>query len=140
MGKKETAAVDKFISESHGRLKCYKIENTIGSAMPDVISENRHGTAFWVEAKHIDDWPKRPTTCPLKGHFERGQQGWARSWKSWNGKAFVLLRVGMGRGAQFYLLAVGSHDLDAIPKSRLIDDEICVAAGLSNIIEYLEIL
>lgn len=137
MGRKETAALDKFIAESHGRLKMYKIENTIASAMPDLVGENRKGSAFWIEGKHIDDWPRRPTTCPLKGAFERGQESWARSWESWNGISLVLLRVGMGRGGCYYLLRIDSEGLEVKTKESLLTNS-CVAAGLENIIEYLE--
>ena len=136
MGIKETQAVNKLIADSHGRLKLYKVENTIASAMPDLIGENRKGTAFWIEGKHIDDWPKRATTCPLRSHFEPGQQAWHRSWESWNGHALVFLRVGIGRGASFYIFRHNGDDMEKMTKAQLLD--ICVAASITDIIEYLE--
>lgn len=136
MGKKETKAVDKLISSSSGRLKLFKIENTIGSAMPDLIGENRSGKSFWLEAKHLDAWPKRESTFPLKGAFEKGQQAWSKAWISWNGNAFLFLRVGEIRTYHYFLIEFTRDDLEL--KTQLELMTLTIREGIENIIDFLE--
>ena len=139
MGKKETQrVVNKFIDETQKKLKIHKIEN-IGQAMPDLVCMNRKATTFWLEAKHLEALPKRETTCPLKGHFEKGQQGWGRSWNSWGGFHFVLLRVNSGPGAGWYLFSVSHGDLEEKTWEQLKSDSM-VTEGLDNIKLFLEYL
>lgn len=130
MAFKEQKAYDNFSADSVGVLKLYRVENMIGSAMPDVIGENRKGAAFWLELKALHEWPKRATTCPLKGKFEKGQLGWLRAWVSWNGRAYVLLRVGV----DFYLLDP-RNALDELPTSQLIES--ALVTGKATIIKFL---
>lgn len=136
MNQREAKAVAKFIESSMGRLKIFKIENKIPGPIPDLICENRKGTSFWIEAKQIIKWPSRSTTCPLKGAFERGQQGWSRAWISWGGNAFCLLRVGEGRSYEFFLLDFTGEDLERVTLDDF--ERVVIKKGISNIIEYLE--
>lgn len=137
MGKKETQrVVNKFIDETQKKLKIHKIEN-IGQAMPDLVCMNRKATTFWLEAKHLEALPKREGTCPLKGKFEKGQQGWGRAWNSWGGFHFVLLRVNSGPGAGWYLFSVSHGDLEEKTWEQLKSDSM-VTEGLDNIKLFLE--
>lgn len=136
MNQREAKAVNKFIKETEGYFKLFKIENKIPGPMPDVVGENRKGHAFWLEAKQLEKWPARETTFPLKGAFQRGQQGWSRSWNSWGGNAFCLLKVGDGRVSEFYLIDFMRGDLETKTRSELM--EVVLAEGINNIISYLE--
>lgn len=135
MNRNEEIAVNKLIDKSLGVLKIFKIENTVNNAMPDLICENRKGTAFFIEAKHLVEWPKRDSTFPLRSKFEKGQQAFGSSWVSWGGHDFCFLKVGAGRDYEFYLLPFNNGRLSEKTKDELIDCSIMI--GLQNIIDYL---
>lgn len=118
-----------------GRIRFERIENSARSAMPDVIAQNKRGTAVWIENKAIPAWPARDSTLPLRGRFERGQLGWGRAWISWGGYSCVLLRVGEGAKAEWLLLNP-SMPLDEMTKGQLLWSAFRV--GKDNIIEFLE--
>lgn len=137
---KEQLTYDTFKSGCLGTLKLERIENQLGQGMPDVLGTNRSGTVFWLELKALDEWPKRATTCPLKGKFEKGQLAFMAAHRTgWNGEAFVLLRVG-----KLYLLLKPFMDLESYTKEQLCDTSRAsnpvVAVGKDPIIEYLKAL
>lgn len=138
MNQNETKAVNLFIEEALGRLKLFKVENKIPGPMPDMVGENREGEAFWLEAKYIEAWPKRETTCPLNGAFQRGQQAWSRSWLSWGGNAFCLLSIGKGRGREWWLIKFTQDDLEKMTRGEL--ENVKLAEGIENITLFLETL
>lgn len=115
-----------------GRLNQTRIENMLGEATPDINGCNRHGTGFWIELKALTDWPARDTTCPMKGHFEKGQLSFLRGKLSWKQPSFVLLRVS---SRDWYLLDP-SQDLDKLNKQGII--RASFAMGKEECISYLE--
>lgn len=137
---KEQLAYDSFKSSCLGELKLERIENQLGQGMPDVLAINRSGTVFWLELKALVEWPKRDTTCPLKGKFEKGQLAFMASHRSsWNGHAFVLLRVG-----PVYYLLKPYLDLEKMTYTQLLEGQgmtgPLVTIGKTEIIEYLKAL
>lgn len=115
-----------------GLLNQTRIENMLGEATPDINGCNRHGTGFWIELKALTDWPARSTTCPLKGHFEKGQLTFLRNKLSWKQAAFVLLRV---RGKEWYLLDP-TKELEQLNKEGIIAASFAI--GKDKCISYLE--
>lgn len=129
---KEQLAYDSFANGCQSILRLERIENMIGESMPDVLGINREGRVFWLELKALVDWPKRESTCPLKGKFEKGQLGFLCSWRTgWDGEAFLLLRVGT-----VYYLIKPMMDLEKFTTNQL--KEFAVATGKQACIEYLE--
>lgn len=132
MNQKERKARDKFKDKSLGRIKVCLIENMLGDGTPDSICINRNGAVFWIEFK-ADDWPKRPTTLPLKRSFEKGQIPFLKEWQDWHGKSFVLICF----DGEFYLLNPNAKkDLREATKEELIGD--VIQMGLENIVKFLE--
>lgn len=131
MATKEQLAFTSFKAGCPGTLNLYRVENQITAGMPDVIAINRSGCVFWLELKAYEDWPKRDSTCIFKGKFEKGQLGFLCSWRSWNGHAFVLLKVG-----KVYYLIRPSMDLEKFDRLTLMEE--ALAIGKLEIIEYLE--
>lgn len=119
---------------SIGRLQMHRIENSVGEALPDVIGINRNGTAFWLENKYLEEWPKRATTFPLASAFQRGQLGKLRMWRDWKGRSFVLLRVGKD-----FILLNPSHPLKEMNQAELMSIAALIV-GKDEIIKYLESL
>lgn len=119
------------------KYKLYRIENMIGSGMPDVLGKNKtFGTVFFLENKALHEWPARDSTQPLKTKFEQKQLPFAREWNSTKGNSFVLLRVGK---AEWLLLKEdlrNEKSLDQMTRQELIDG--AIELGIKNIIEYLE--
>ncbi len=132
----EKRARDAFKSKSQGIIHIEGIENMLSEATADAICINRNGVAFWVEFKHLDDWPKRDTTLPLRRSFEKGQLPFLKQWQSWKGLAYVLLKV----GNEWYLLmakgVVGmDKGLDEQTEAEIKSAARCT--GVKSIIEYL---
>ena len=133
MNQKETKARDAFRSRAEGKINIELIENQQSSSTPDAICINRRGSVFWLEFKALDKWPVKAATCPLKNSFERGQIPKLKEWVSWNGLAFVLLKV----SDEFYLLHPKS-DVDLTMMTQENISIFCVASGLGNVVTYLE--
>lgn len=91
---KEQLMWDRLKEAAQGILQMDRVENQCRESMPDVNGINRNGVDFWLELKALHVWPKRATTCPLKGAFQKGQIAWGLARNSWGGQSFVLLRVG----------------------------------------------
>jgi len=127
---KEQRAFATVKESSLGRLNMKRIENSITAGMPDVILINRKGTVVWLELKALDEWPKRATTAPLKGKFEKGQLAFMREWRSWKGHSFCLLRV----GTVYYLLDPRSQ-LDELSTQQLTE---MAVVGKDAVIGHLE--
>lgn len=132
---KETLYNKKFKDHSPKTLKIFLVENRVGSATPDMDGINRRGTAFKLEGKHTDALPKRQTTCPLKGAFEKGQLGWLAAWKSWGGHGFVLFHIGTGRNQKFMLLDAAPN-LEEVQLGDLYN--YVLADGIDECVAYLE--
>jgi len=131
--KKETLAREAFQKASMGIILIELIENQMSEATADTKCINRKGASFWIEIKALDDWPARAGTAPLRNSFERGQIPFLKQWMSWNGKAYVLLRVGQ----EFFLLNPKSE----IPLVEATQKEIrdtAIRIGLVRIILFLE--
>jgi hypothetical protein len=134
MKKKETKAWQAF--ENHidtAKLKYERME-TNRESFPDVIAQNRQGAVILLENKHIDEWPKKPATCPLKDAFEPGQLPFLRNWCQWEGNAYVLLHV--GEGQREVLLLPPQCPLDQMTAVDLHD--YALALDRLSIITYLE--
>lgn len=129
----ESKAKKNFKDQALGRLNIKLVENQMGQGMSDMICINRRGTVVWMEAKHLDAWPKRATTLPLRLCFEPGQIPFLKEWVSWNGHGFVLLRV----IDEFYLLhPKGKFDLVDMTQAEV--KEYAIQIGVENIIKFLE--
>lgn len=139
---KEQRLWDSFSGAAKGRLHLTRIENQLQS-VPDVIGINDIGTVFWLELKALDEWPKRESTKPLLGSFERGQLPFMRAWESRGGFAFVLLRI--TSPFEWLLLRVphGAYapDLRQMTREQLLDHAAEVSeAGPLPIITHLQFL
>jgi hypothetical protein len=141
---KEQREWDVFSKHAAGRLLLHRVENSVRESMPDVIGENRDGKAFWLELKALYEWPKRATTKPLRGAFEKGQIPFGKEWIMWGGNAYVLLRVGQD---EWFLLSckpriIGmtwpENSIDLADMTRDQINSSAVAIGLEPIIEFLE--
>ncbi|AWN08545.1 DNA helicase [Xanthomonas phage XcP1] len=113
------------------KINARRIENLLSDGMSDVFCMNKNGTSFWIENKALLGWPKRDSTCPLRGMFEPGQIPFMRNIIFWGGFAFVLLRVGV----EYYLLDP-KLDLCTLNRSDLVSS--AIAAGKKEIIRNLE--
>ncbi len=133
--KDEANAKKNFQKHALGRLLIKLVENQMGQGMADMVGTNRHGTAFWLEAKDLGEWPKRAATLPLRLSFEPGQVPFLKEWTSWNGHAFCLLRA---EGEYYLLHPKGQFDLVDMTQSEIKAD--AVRTGVENIISYLESL
>lgn len=136
MNQKESKARDKFRKESEGRIKVKLVENQASQSTSDSAAINRRGNMFWLEFKALDDWPKRATTYPLKDAFRPGQIPFMKEWISWQGRAYVVLKV-----ASDWLLLRPNTLIDGglpyMTQSEL--REHATAIGLASIIDFLEI-
>lgn len=132
---KETIYNKRFKDLSPKTLKIFLVENRVGSATPDMDGINRNGAAFKLEGKHLDSWPKRQSTCPLRGAFENGQLGWMAAWRSWGGHAFVLLHIGVGRANKFLILEPVAN-LEEVPLGELY--QYVLADGTDECVAFLE--
>ena len=132
MNQKESKAKNRFRDKALGRIRVYMIENMVSDGMADSICINRQGGVFWIEFK-ADNWPKRPTTIPLKRSFEKGQIPFLKEWQSWHGKSFVMICF----DDEFYLLNPNAKkDLREATKAEIVEEAVCI--GLEPIIKYLE--
>ena len=129
----ESALKSTFKKNALGRLNIHLVENQMGQGMSDMICINRRGTVVWLEAKHLDVWPKRETTLPLRLVFEPGQVPFLKEWVSWSGQAFVLLRA---EGELYLLFPKGKFDLVDMTQAEI--KEFAVQTGAKDIIEFLE--
>jgi hypothetical protein len=84
-----------------GRLHLLRIENLVGSGVPDVEG-CLNGNHFWIELKCAAE-PKRADT-KLKPRFQPRQIPWLKARDRAGGRAYVLLQVGSGHSATRYLL------------------------------------
>jgi penicillin-binding protein-related factor A (putative recombinase) len=129
--KPEQRAYDNFRKASEGILLLHRVENVVRDGMPDVIGTNRNGGVFWLELKAIAAWPKRATSHPLAGRFEKGQLAFLSEWRSWGGNSFVLLR-----DDKDYILLPSDLYLDDWAAEKMHGE--CIAYGINEIIEYLK--
>jgi len=130
----EQLAWDNFKGAVRGRLNCYRVENQIAEAMPDVVGQNKNGATFWLELKAINIWPKRASTPVLRGKFEPGQIPWAVQWNQWGGNAFILAKI-----SSVYYLLQPELNMDLVPGSDF--ERLIIAHGhAGNIVSYLESL
>jgi penicillin-binding protein-related factor A (putative recombinase) len=132
----ESNARKAFEAKSQGIILVLPVENMLSEAMSDSMCINRNGKAFWIEFKHLDEWPKRAMTLPLRSKFERGQIPFLKQWQSWRGLGYVLLKA---EGEYYLLMAKGvvgvTKDLNEMNKEELIAAS--RATGLSAIVKYL---
>lgn len=133
--KDEARAKRNFQDKAIGRLNIKLVENQMGQGMADMICINRNGGVIWLEAKDLDEWPKRPTALPLKGAFEPGQIPFLKEWVSWKGHAFCLLRAD---GEYYLLFPKGRFDLIDMTQAEIKSE--AVQTGAENIISFLESL
>lgn len=132
----EKNARTSFEAKSQGIILTIPIENMLSESTSDAMCINRHGVSFWVEFKHLDEWPKRAGTFPLKSKFERGQLPFLKQWQSWRGLAYVLLKA---EGEYYLLMAKGvvgmEKELNEMTTVEL--KGFSRAIGLVAIVKYL---
>jgi hypothetical protein len=89
-----------------------RVENAVGSGMPDVEGQVKRGQQFWIELKSC----KRPAneTTPLRFKFQKGQPEWIERRISVGGYVWLLLQVGQGASRAIYLVH-GRH-IDEVAK------------------------
>jgi len=129
---KEQLAWDGLKRANADRLTLHRIENLVGTGMPDIIGKNRLGVVFWIESKALHAWPARDTTKPMKDAFEPGQIPFLKAWMRFKGNAFVLLKV----GKEAFLLNP-KENIEIVDMTR--DDIVkySLALGMSSIVDYL---
>lgn len=74
----------------HGHFD--RIENMVGSGMPDVTYCVRGAEGF-IELKQIKEWPKRPETVVAIEHYTSQQRIWARQRIAAGGRVWLMLEV-----------------------------------------------
>ncbi len=100
-------------------LHMNRVENSIGTGMPDVEGCLENAKSFWIELK-VSERPKRPTTN-VKVKFQVNQPEWLkRRWRL-SGTAWLLVQVGSGSEARRYLIQGGlAQDVkDGVPEKYL---------------------
>jgi hypothetical protein len=115
-------------------LKKERIESN-REAFSDVILQNRRGAVILIENKALKEWPKRSSTYPLKDSFEPGQLPFLRSWRQWQGNAYVFLHVGEGSYIERLLLCP-LDPLEFMTKDQLLEQALCL--GRDAILTFLE--
>lgn len=135
MNEREKKARNLFRSAAEGILKVELIENQASDATSDSMCINRKGTAFWIEFKALEEWPVRNSTLPLRKAFRPGQVPFMKAWKSWNGKAFVVLKV---EKDWLLLDPKSSTGFDLVDLNKIEIKNENIAYGLAQIIEHLE--
>ena len=94
-----------------GRLE--RIENSVNTGTPDVAYCLRRKPLLppvsgWLELKHVDEWPARPTTTLHVESLTKEQVDWATWWALAGGRVSALLQVGS------YLLVLDHRALGRI--------------------------
>jgi hypothetical protein len=132
LNRRENARWGTFSRSIDGkRLMFQRIEALQSNGVPDVILQNLHGTAIWIENKCLEYWPKRAATAILPPRkFEGGQLGFLRGWEWKGGHAFVLAAV----EDEFFLIR-------PIPSLCMLDKEglylHATKVGKADILEHL---
>ena len=70
-------------------LHAVAVENRVASGTPDVSY-----SLGWIELKHVERPPARPTTPVALDHYTTEQRIWAHQRAAAGGVVFVLLQVG----------------------------------------------
>jgi penicillin-binding protein-related factor A (putative recombinase) len=117
-------------------LRLWRVENITVQGMSDLIGINRIGTAFFIEMKALDAWPKRESTKPLKNVFEPGQVPFMKEWRSYGGESYLLLRVGQDE----WFLLNPKDVMELVEMTRRDIIAFSIRAGLSDIVIFLEAL
>jgi len=104
----------KRVVEALSGLAAVAVENSVYPGTPDVST-----IAGWLELKHLDAWPVRPTTAVGVKTFTVQQRLFLKRWCRNGGRAWVLLRVG---DLEWLLLdgAYAADHLGTATKSELI--------------------
>jgi|TARA_R110002020_G_scaffold48763_6_gene138999 hypothetical protein len=88
-------------------IKMYRVENRVGSGMPDVHYINKRASG-WIELKYVDSFPKKgKVNIGLKKH----QALWHKNYNAFGGVSWVLVRL--SRSAIFLFKG---EDADIIAK------------------------
>lgn len=140
MNKKEANAWDSARKVFESRLKFFRIENSIGEGMSDVICQNKNTKIFWIETKALDAWPVRPGTLPLRAAFEPGQIPFMRDWCGWGAEAFVLVRVKVSNNVYQWLLLDPKRELREMTRASLVESCFNDQPTLESVTQYLESL
>ena len=74
-------------------VRVKRIEDSCSPGTPDVYIRSIHGSA-WAELKHLNAFPKRPTTPVRIPHFTDQQRLWLREEGLLGGNAWLFIQVG----------------------------------------------
>lgn len=72
--------------------KFCRIEDRYTQGYPDVLY-NINGHVGWIELKHLDAWPVRPSTAVNIPSFTLDQARFLLDWEQRGGASWLLLRV-----------------------------------------------
>ena len=102
-----------------------RIESPMSPGVPDV-----NYTYGWIELKYLERWPVRPTTPVRIEHFTKQQRVWLTRRVVAGGRAFLLLKVGMGSDSEWLLFngRVAAENIDLCNKEQL--TRICLGRWL----------
>jgi len=94
MGSESTLAgrLRNCVNDAPGRNHMTRIENGVELGTPDT-NGRVFGIDFWLELKHVHEWPKRKTTPVRLNHFTAEQRQWLLQRGLAGGTCGVLLQV-----------------------------------------------
>ena len=70
-----------------------RVENMVGSGIPDVNYCLPPGVEGWVELKQTQGWPRDPMRPLALDHYTPQQRLWHKRRRSAGGRVFVLLQI-----------------------------------------------
>lgn len=90
------SALWKWIVKNNPDPKAFhfeRLENLVGSGIPDVVHKHKEGETIWIELKTARK-PVRPTSKIFKkGYFNKSQEVWHKKWSGLGAKVYILLGV-----------------------------------------------
>jgi hypothetical protein len=119
-----------------GALKIRRLENAVSDGDPDTYGINKKGVMFWLELKSLKEWPKRASTCPLKGKLQPTQYPWHVEWRRFNGWSFWLFDV-KETGEVFIIPHEKFEDIRDMTQEEIRNKNKAEDLTMASVVDYL---